>query len=394
MTSMTAGRLKALSTTPGRHRIDDGLYLLVRDVGNSTWVFRYVSVAGNRRDMTIGAFDAISLPDARAEVLRWQAERKQGRDPIEVRKASTRMAASEAKAAVTLLEYATEYHALRLPTWKNDKHAAQWLSSLNHLGKLLALPLPEITSANLLEVLEPLNLDHHETATRIRQRVEELFDRAIIAGIVSANPAASLKRALRAPYGKKHFSSLPYRDIPEFLRQLRDSDASQSTRLAFEWLVLSVGRTSEVTRARWGDLSEDRTRWTVAPEDMKNACMHEVPVTARMRDILTAMEPQRGTGWDWIFPSPQGRKECLSNGALLGVLRRMGLAGKATAHGMRASFSTWAYENTQFRREIIESAMSHQEEDAVKKAYNRATYWEQRVELAEAWSAFCLQRTT
>lgn len=118
MTSMTAGRLKALSTTPGRHRIDDGLYLLVRDVVNSTWVFRYVAVGGKRRDMTIGPFDAISLPDARKQVQRWQAERKEGRDPIEIRKASIKSAASEAKAAVSLLAYAKEYHALRLPTWK------------------------------------------------------------------------------------------------------------------------------------------------------------------------------------------------------------------------------------------------------------------------------------
>lgn len=68
----------------------------------------------------------------------------------------------------------------------------------------------------------------------------------------------------------------------------------------------------------------------------------------------------------------------------------MGLIGKATPHGMRASFSTWAYENTTYRSEIVEAALAHNESNAVKAAYNRATYWSHRVELANEWSRFCL----
>lgn len=391
MALSNAGRLKVLSATPGRHRVDDGLYLYVRKGGKPTWVFRYVAQGGKRRDMALGPLKAISLEVARAEVARWQSEREAGRDPIEVRKTQVALATAESKGMVTLRDYATEYHELRKPTWKNEKHAAQWLSSLDHLGKLMGEPLAAITSGRLFEVLEPLNVSHHETAKRIRQRVGEIFDRAIIAGLVKANPAEPLQRALRAPAAKSHFASLSYKEVPAFIRQLRDSDAAQSTRLAFEWLVLSVGRTNEVIGARWSDISADRSRWSVQPEGMKNAEKHDVPITDRMRGILAAVEPQRGEGWDWIFPSPQGRREPLSNGAFLAVLRRMGLSGKATAHGMRSSFSTWAYENTKFRAEIIEAAQSHKEKDAVKAAYNRSTYWQQRVELAEAWTAFCLK---
>lgn len=141
MASKNTGRLQALSTVAGRHRTDDGLYLYVRDGARPIWLYRYVGSDRKRRDMSIGRFESMSLPDARAEVLRWNAERKEGRDPIDIRKSAMEQAEMASRAAVTLREYAIEYHALRLSTWKNEKHAAQWLSSLNHLGKLLALPL-------------------------------------------------------------------------------------------------------------------------------------------------------------------------------------------------------------------------------------------------------------
>lgn len=390
MGSINASRLKTLATEPGRHRVDDGLYLLVREGARPTWVFRYVAVGGKRRDMAIGSFETLSLPDARAEVLRWQRERESGRDPIEVRKAANQAAEMGVKRGRTLREYATEYHELQKSSWKNQKHSAQWLSSLHHLGPLLDRSIDSISSADLLDVLELLNKSHHETATRVRQRIEAVYDRAMIAGIASANPATPLKRALRAPAQKEHFASMPYSQLPAFLRRLRDCDAAQSTRLGFEWLILGSSRTTETIAATWSQINADRTIWTIPAELIKTSDPHQVPITQRMREILLAMEPQRSPGWDWLFPSPQGKRNSLSNGAFLALIRRMGLANRVTAHGMRASFSTWAYENTNFRGEIIEAALAHSESNAVKAAYNRASYWSQRIELAEAWNSFCL----
>lgn len=95
----SASRLKSLASEQGRHRIDDGLYLLVRDEAKPTWVFRYVAVGGKRRDITIGCFETLSLPEACAEVIRWQRKRQAGRDPIEVRTAANKAAEQMAKRA-------------------------------------------------------------------------------------------------------------------------------------------------------------------------------------------------------------------------------------------------------------------------------------------------------
>lgn len=392
MPALSGGALKKLSETPGRHRVDDGLYLLVREGARPSWVFRYVAVGGQRRDMALGSFEVLSLPSAREEVLKWQRERLAGRDPIEVRKHVRLEAVTSELKSVSFLDYATEYHAAQIHTWKNAKHAAQWLQSIkDHLGPLLNVPLSKIDSGELLKILGPLNAKHHETAIRVRQRVEAIYGRAIVAGIVKVNPAIAVRNELKPPArAERHHPSLPYQDMPQFIRRLRDCDASQSTRLALEWLILSVARTNEVIGATWSQINADRSVWTVGAGDMKAGEKHQVPITWRMREILAAIEPQRGPDWEWIFPSPQGRRNPMSNGAFLAIIRRFGLAGQVTAHGMRSSFSTWAYETTDHRSELIEAAQAHQETNAVKKAYNRARYWERRIDLAEAWTNYCI----
>ena len=129
---------------------------------------------------------------------------------------------------------------------------------------------------------------------------------------------------------------------------------------------------------------------------MKSGVAHRVPVTPRMRAILTAIEPLSG-GQVLIFPSPQRRRGEehleLSEGALRGVLVRMGLIGRATTHGMRSAFSTWAYETQKIRPDVIEAALAHVENNAVKAAYSRADYWTERVALAHEWEAHCLGRS-
>lgn len=92
--------------------------------------------------MSIGRVESMSLPDAQVEILRWNVEWKEGRDPIDIRKSAMEQAEQASRAADTLREYAIEDHALRLLIRKNDKHAAPWLSFPNHLGTWRALLLP------------------------------------------------------------------------------------------------------------------------------------------------------------------------------------------------------------------------------------------------------------
>lgn len=390
MKRITAAQVERLAKQTGRHHVDDNLYLDVKARGHPSWLLRYVSpITARRRDMSLGIYPQVTLAFVNERASKWRAVIAEGRDPIDVRdelKAAAKQQA--AHKALTLRKAAIDFVEFKRHSWRNDKHAAQWLTSLEHLGALFDQPMAEIHSPALFTVLEPLNTHKHETATRIRQRVEAIFNREMLRGSVAHNPATALRGHLASPAKKQNFASLPWRDTPGFVKSLRDSDLSQSTRLAFEFLILTASRTKEVIEATWDEVDLERCVWTIASERMKTGAPHEVPLGERAIEILIVMRAQRGERWNWLFPSPQRRTNPISNNAFLAALDRMGLRGKVTAHGFRSTFSTWAYENLDIRGDVIEAALAHCESNAVKAAYSRADYWSQRVELAGVWSKF------
>lgn len=378
---------RKLATLPdGRHSDGNNLYLFVRG-GSRGWVLRY-KCGGRRREMLLGTYPVMSLDEGRQEALSWARVLREGRDPIEVRKAQRFAATVQMlRETNTLEQLCREYHANHSHLWRNRKHSGQWISSLEtHVfPKLGDRPLQTISAANLLEILRPLNLVHHETAKRIRQRLEAVWSEAILADITRNNPPAALIRQLKGPAVKSHFKSLNYRLVPAFVKRLRDSDAGAAVRLGFEFLILSCARTIEIRCARWCDMNRTDRIWRIPAELMKAGQPHDVPLTDRMLAILDAVEPLSG-GEGIVFPGYRG--ESLSDGAFLAVLRRMDRHRETTVHGFRASFDTWASETTPFRADIIEAALAHEEQNAVRAAYNRAEYWQQRVALAERWAEY------
>ena len=392
MQRITASQAEKLAKTVGRHRADDNLYLHVRNTGKPTWLFRYVAPDGKRRDMSLGQFPALSLANARAETMEWREALQRGEDPLAVRKAAKDAVRREAIASSYTLRIAAQELCDHLrPSWKNAKHAQQWMNSLSHLGAgLLDKPLVEIETSELLAKLEAIHANVPETAKRIRQRIEATFDRAMLLGHVRHNPATPLKRALRKSKRKKHFAALPWQEIPAFITRIRQSNMERSSRLAFEYMILSVARTNEIINATWSQIDLTRNRWSVPAPAMKMDEDHHVPIQPRMREILLEAQSLKLAGHDWIFPSPASQTRQLSNNVFLAAIKRWGMKGNVTGHGMRSSFSDWAYETQPIRGDVIEAVLAHKEDDASKAAYARTDYWDLRVQLSAAWEVFAL----
>lgn len=56
-----------------------------------------------------------------------------------------------------------------------------------------------------------------------------------------------------------------------------------------------------------------------------------------------------------------------------------------TSHGFRVTASTIL--NTRgFDPDVIEAVLAHQDQNAIRRAYNRASYWGQRIELMQNWA--------
>lgn len=92
-----------------------------------------------------------------------------------------------------------------------------------------------------------------------------------------------------------------------------------------------------------------------------------------------------------LFPGERDHDKPMSNGTILGALKRMGYVGRMTGHGFRGVASTILHEQG-FEHAHIELQLAHQERDAVSVAYNFATYLPQRRAMMQAWADFLDQQ--
>lgn len=115
---------------------------------------------------------------------------------------------------------------------------------------------------------------------------------------------------------------------------------------------------------------------------------HAVPLSESALSLLA--ELRELTGWgELLFPSQSSSKKPISENTFNQALRRMGFgADEVTSHGFRTTFSTFANESGLWNPDAIEAYISHQDSNAIRRTYNRAAYWEERVEIAEWWSVY------
>ena len=264
--------------------------------------------------------------------------------------------------------------------------------SLEHYcAPLACIPVDEIDTATVLEVLKPLWERVPETAARVRGRIEMVLDAARAHGFIDphkANPArwrGHLDNLLpkRGWLTRGHHAAMPFGDVPAFMARLRKRDAISAP--ALEFVILTAARSGEVLGARWDEIDLDRRIWTVPAVRMKDAREHRVPLSRRALAILTRLAAAR-IG-EFIFPGQEPNRP-LSARTMGMLMDRMG-ASDVTVHGFRSSFRDWCGEVTTFQREVAEAALAHVSGDAVERAYRRGDALEKRRELMEAWATFC-----
>jgi integrase len=320
------------------------------------------------------------------------------RDPIEernrlrdeARKADAERSALRTSEAATLARCARDYHARAIEPRRSAKHAREWIASLERLmpAQPWRAPIATIEAPRLLDAMAGLYLRVPVTAARMRQRLEAVFDDAIFRGLCRSNPAAAIRRKVREikrPRIVQSHRALRWTDVPDFVQALREQPGVAAR--ALEFGLLCAARTGEIIGARWSEVDFGARTWTVPAERMKGGEAHMVPLSDR---ALTILRDAQGIGGEWVFPSPHGLSQPLSNMAMLTLLRRMGYTARTTVHGLcRASFSTWANETGAARPDVVEAALAHREGDRIRAAYNRAQFADERRKLLDAWADFC-----
>lgn len=377
--ALSAVQIRQLKTA-GRYADGNGLYLVVDPSCAKRWVLRTI-VKGKRRDIGLGGVSLVSLNEAREKAGSYRKIARQGGDPV-AEKRKTEVPVPTFSAAA---EQVFEEHK---GSWRNAKHAAQWITTLRtYAFPILGVrPVDQIEAPDILRVLGPIWLTKPETARRVRQRIGTVLDWAKVAGYrIGENPVHGVSKGLPKQGGKDdHHAALPYSEMPGFAETLSQTGVSEGARLAFEFLILTASRTNEVLGMMWQEVDDDGRTWTVPAERMKAKRIHRVPLSPRCMEILDRAK-QIGAQSAFVFPGRSGDKP-LSNMVFLMTLRRMNL--EVTAHGFRSSFRDWAAEETNFPREVCEMALAHTVENRVEAAYRRGDLFDKRRELMTLWSQF------
>ena len=377
---LTALKVRKLDI-PGRYADGNNLYLEIDKSGARRWTLR-VTVLGRRRDMGLGGVSTVSLEEARELAYQYKKIARSGGDPILERQKNKGL-------QTTLIYCAKKVHQINLPTWKNQKFAKQWFSSLEHhvfptIGKL---PISQVTSADILRVLTPIWNTKGDTAKKIKQRLRMIIKWARAQGYFQGDdPVELAEQALpKQLKSDDHHKSLEFEKLPEMISNLRKSKISLPTKLALEFTILSACRTNEVLNAKWEEIDLTKLVWSIPSERMKGGKVHQVPLTDRMTVILNDCKKLK-TNNDLLFPS-EINGEALSNNTMRLALKKR-LNVDATVHGMRSSFKDWASETTNFANEVSEMALAHTISNKTELAYRRRTLIEKRRHLMQKWSDY------
>ena len=245
------------------------------------------------------------------------------------------------------------------------------------------MSVTDITSEDILAVVAPVWKTRRETARKLKGRISAVMAWAIAEGHRPDDPTAAVMRALpRNPHQVQHHRALPHADVAAALATVQTSGAWAGTKLAFRFLVLTAGRSGEVRGARWDQVDEEATLWTMPAEHTKNARPHRVPLSAVALDVLTAAKSLPASA-DLIFASPTGRQ--VSNATMGRLLRQNGT--DAVPHGFRSSFRDWCGE-TGVAREVAEVCLAHTVADATEAAYARSDLLARRRDTMDAWSQY------
>ena len=359
------------------------MYLFVQPSGTRSWIQRLL-VRGRRRELGLGSVALVPLAEAREKALANRKLARQGGDPLAEKRRSQGIP-TFAEAAMRVLEQ-------KRNGWRNPKHSREWLSSLSRFAfpRIGKMPVSEVTSADVLEIVTPIWHRKVATAKRVRQRLRAVLEWAVAMEYRHDNPCDRIGPVLGAQQDvTEHMQAVPHREAGAVIRRVRASAALPGVKLALEFLVLTAARWGEVRWAEWKEIDRDGRVWTVPARRAKTNRRHRMPLCGRALEILKAAYAlEEGAG---LLVFTHGGGKPLHDSMLRRLLRKLGIA--AVPHGFRSTFRDWAGEETDHPREVIEAALAHVVRNRVEAAYARSDLFERRRVLMDDWARYLAQGT-
>lgn len=394
----------------GKYSLEMNLTFWVRSISNRKWVCRFTSPIENRpRDFVFASYPAFSETMARAcclEIMEWV---RKGIDPIlsQWRPGKPCPRGSDNTTLRELIDRA-ERHEVAL---KSAKSVAKGYTNLrNVLGfRALRKYAGSVKQNEIDLILSSRHEVNPDSARSAINKINKVYNIGVMLAIVKNNPVKYLFRMKNLRYpGRRNVScmaALAYTDLPGLVQSLRESSRDPVVRQALEFHILAASRPCEIIRMRWDDVDLEKGLW-ITPHKTFNARrtdqLHYVILTPRMIQILSERQKQRSSDTEFVFFTKKKKRNkesanagCvipaapLSNNTLLEALKSL-TSKPVSAHGMRATYSTWANSTAAAPSDLIEASIAHKEEIRIRRFGGIDKYLELRRELALKWEAFVL----
>jgi len=386
----------------GMHADGGGLYLRIdyRHL-SAAWVFRYRDpVTSKLRDKGLGSYSSINLKDARSIAAELRTQRAKGIDPIDAKHKALAEERDKRAKLKTFMECAESFISKEKHGWVVKTHQ-KWRHTIDVCCKpILHKPINDIQAEDVVAILKPIWFETTYSATRVRGRIESIFEHAKELKLFSGDNPAAWRGALRAHLPKpsdiskeKHHPALPYAQVPEFMARLCKLGAfDQSGTLSIKALaliLLTACREGEVVKAEWREINFENNLWTIPGNRMKEREEHVVPLSPQAVTLLKSLHSYtKDSGY--VFPSDKlknGNIAPITIAAPYKVLKE--LEPSYTVHGLRSTFRSWAGATTDYPEELLEAALAHKLKDKVKAAYMRDKLIDKRRVLMNEWAAYC-----
>lgn len=362
-----------------------GMYLHIQPSGKKYWRLKY-RIFGKEKLLSLGVYPELSLKDAREKRDKARKQIADNIDPGAVKKEQRHHALLNAQNSFEAI--ANEWHKNSLNKW-TEKHAERVWRRLerNIIPALGNEPIKNIKPSALLAAIRVIEYrGATDLSRRTLQSCSAIFRYAIATGRAEYNPAADLVGALKI-HKREHYPTIDAKELPIFYERLEEVNTSPIHKLAIRLLLLTFLRQGELRKAKWEHVDFGAREWRIPPEHMKMKTRHIVPLADQAMYLLRQLQLLTGDS-PYLFPSQHRRVHpVMSENTINKVLRHMGYKGKMVGHGVRSLASTVLNENG-FKPDVIEKQLAHAERNAVRAAYNRAEYLDERRAMMEWWAGY------
>ncbi|HHQ4573300.1 tyrosine-type recombinase/integrase [Aeromonas allosaccharophila] len=386
---LSDSKIKAAKPKEKEYTLSDGegLQLRISLNGSKIWVFKYYRpVDKARTNISFGSYPEVPLAKARQFRHEARSLLAQGIDPKTHRTEQARaIAERNAAESATFERMAEKWFALKQHSVTPHYASRIWRTlQRDILPYIGSVPVAQVRAPQVIELLRPLEAQgKYESVLRLCQRVNEVLNYCVNHGLIDANPCTAIHKVFKRPVGQ-HMPTLKPSELPQLMKDIANGSLDHTTRGQIEWSLHTLVRPSESAGTRWDEIDFEDKVWNIPADRMKMSRPHRVPLTEQAIALLEFMKPISGHR-PFVFPGYKDPLSHINPQTANAALKRLGYGGRLVAHGLRSLGSTILNEHG-FNPDAIEAALSHADENEVRRAYNRSDYFEQRVTMMQWWS--------